>query len=104
MQAGANFKHTLELTFQQQIFMIFIVDYFCKKEFLNFKFFKFVDNPFKVVKCFQCLNNILFTSEIRKAINIPHTTQISSFKYVFYVIFKNIHQYNNLLHIENKPL
>ena len=35
MQAGANFKHTLELTSKQQIFVIFIVDYFCKKEFLK---------------------------------------------------------------------
>ena len=35
MQAGAKFTHILELTFKQQIFMIFIVDYFCKKEFLK---------------------------------------------------------------------
>ena len=28
MQAGANLTHILELTFKQQIFMIFIVDYF----------------------------------------------------------------------------
>ena len=33
MQAGANFKHILELTFKQQIFMIFIVDYFYQKFF-----------------------------------------------------------------------
>ena len=48
MQAGAYFKHTLELTFKQQIFMIFIVDYFCKKEFL--KKFKFADNPYKRIQ------------------------------------------------------
>ena len=35
MQAEAKFAHILELTFKQQIFMIFIVDYFCKKEFLK---------------------------------------------------------------------
>ena len=35
MQAGAKFTHILELTFKQQIFMIFIVDYFCKKGFLE---------------------------------------------------------------------
>ena len=35
MQAGAKFTHILELTFKRQIFMIFIVDYFCKKEFLK---------------------------------------------------------------------
>ena len=27
--------------------MIFIVDYFCKKEFLKIENFKFMDNPFK---------------------------------------------------------
>jgi hypothetical protein len=37
MQAGAKFTHILELTFKQQIFMIFIVDYFCKKGFLKIK-------------------------------------------------------------------
>ena len=47
MQAGANFIHTLELTFKHQIFMIFVEDYFCKKEFLKIKKIKFVDNPFK---------------------------------------------------------
>ena len=35
MQAGAKFTHILELTFKQQIFMIFIVVYFCKKGFLK---------------------------------------------------------------------
>jgi len=35
MQAGAKFTHILELTFKQQIFMIFILDYFCKKGFLK---------------------------------------------------------------------
>ena len=35
MQVGAKFKHILELMFKQQIFMIFIVDYFCKKGFLK---------------------------------------------------------------------
>ena len=39
MQAGAKLTHILELTFKQQIFMIFIVDYFCKKEFLKIDFF-----------------------------------------------------------------
>ena len=37
MQAGANFKHILELTFKQQIFMICIVDYFYQNEFLKIK-------------------------------------------------------------------
>ena len=35
MQAGAKFTHILELTFKRQIFMIFIVDNFCKKGFLK---------------------------------------------------------------------
>ena len=35
MQAEANFTHILELTFKQQIFMIFIVDYFYQNEFLK---------------------------------------------------------------------
>jgi hypothetical protein len=35
MQAGANLTHILELTFKQQIFVIFIVDYFYQKEFLK---------------------------------------------------------------------
>ena len=35
MQAGSKFTHILELMFKQQIFMIFIVDYFCKKGFLK---------------------------------------------------------------------
>ena len=47
MQAGAKFTHILELTFKQQIFVIFIVDYFYQKEFFKSKNFKFVDNPFK---------------------------------------------------------
>jgi hypothetical protein len=34
-QAGPFSKHTLELRFKRQIFMIFIVDYFCKKRFLK---------------------------------------------------------------------
>jgi hypothetical protein len=34
-RAGPFSKHTLELWFKRQIFMIFIVDYFCKKEFLK---------------------------------------------------------------------
>ena len=33
MQAGANFKHTLELTFKQQIVMIFIVITFVRRNF-----------------------------------------------------------------------
>ena len=37
MQAGAKFTHILELTFKQQIFIIFIVDTL------------FVDNPFNVL-------------------------------------------------------
>ena len=32
-RAGPFFKHTLELRFKRQIFMIFIVDYFYKKGF-----------------------------------------------------------------------
>ena len=39
MQAGANFKHTLELTFKRQIFMIFIVENLCKKEILKIEKF-----------------------------------------------------------------
>jgi hypothetical protein len=39
MQAGAKFTHILELTFKQQKFMIFIVNYFCKKEFLKIEHF-----------------------------------------------------------------
>jgi hypothetical protein len=35
MQVGANFTHILELTFKQQIFMIFIVDYFYQNKFLK---------------------------------------------------------------------
>ena len=35
IQAGAKFTNILELTFKQQIFMIFIVDYFCKMGFLK---------------------------------------------------------------------
>ena len=35
MQAGAKFTHILELTFKQQIFMIFIVDYFYQNEFFK---------------------------------------------------------------------
>jgi hypothetical protein len=31
--------HTLDLRFKRQIFMIFIVDYFCKKEFSKIKIF-----------------------------------------------------------------
>ena len=34
-RAGPFYKHILELGFKRQIFMIFIVDYFCKKEFLK---------------------------------------------------------------------
>ena len=34
-RAGPFSKHTLELRFKRQIFMIFIVDYFCKKGFLK---------------------------------------------------------------------
>ena len=34
-RAGPFSKHTLELRFKRQIFMIFIVDYFCKKRFLK---------------------------------------------------------------------
>ena len=34
-RAGPFSKQTLELRFKRQIFMIFIVDYFCKKEFLK---------------------------------------------------------------------
>ena len=34
-RAGLFSKHTLELRFKRQIFMIFIVDYFCKKGFLK---------------------------------------------------------------------
>ena len=39
MQAGANFTHILELLFKQQIFMIFIVDYFYQNEFLKIEKF-----------------------------------------------------------------
>jgi hypothetical protein len=35
MQAGVNFTHILELTFKDQIFMIFILDYFYQDEFLK---------------------------------------------------------------------
>jgi hypothetical protein len=34
-RAGPFSKHTLELRFKRQIFMIFTVDYFCKKGFLK---------------------------------------------------------------------
>ena len=34
-RAGPYSKHTLELWFKRQIFMIFSVDYFCKKGFLK---------------------------------------------------------------------
>jgi hypothetical protein len=36
-RVGPFSKHTLELRFKRQIFMIFIVDYFCKKGFLKLK-------------------------------------------------------------------
>ena len=39
MQAGANFTNILELTFKQQIFMIFIVEKLPKLIFLNQKTF-----------------------------------------------------------------
>ena len=38
-RAGPFSKHTLELWFKRQIFMIFTVDYFCKKGFLKIKIF-----------------------------------------------------------------
>ena len=47
MQAGANFTRILELTFKQQIIMIFIVDYFYQNKIEKSKKFKFVDNHFK---------------------------------------------------------
>ena len=34
-RAGPFSKHTLELRFERQIFMIFTVDYFCKEGFLK---------------------------------------------------------------------
>ena len=40
MQAEAKFTYILELTFKQQIFMIFIVDYFYQKEFLKIEKFE----------------------------------------------------------------
>ena len=39
MQAGANFTRILELTFKQQIIMIFIVDYFYQNKFLKIEKF-----------------------------------------------------------------
>ena len=54
MQAGAKFTHILELTSNRQIFMIFLVDYFCKKGFIKSKIFKFVDNPFKELYIKAC--------------------------------------------------
>ena len=36
-RAGPFSIHTLELWFKRQIFMIFIVDYFCKEGFLKIK-------------------------------------------------------------------
>ena len=50
IQAGTNFKHTSELTFKQQIFMIFIVDYFCKKEFLKIKKIKVRGQSFYIIQ------------------------------------------------------
>ena len=38
-RAGTFYIHTLELRFKRQIFMIFIVDYFCKKGFLKIENF-----------------------------------------------------------------
>ena len=38
-RAGPFSKHTLELWFKRQIFMIFTVDYFCKKGFLKIENF-----------------------------------------------------------------
>ena len=35
VRSGPFSKHTFELWFKRQIFMIFIVDYFCKKGFLK---------------------------------------------------------------------
>ena len=53
-RAGAFFKQTLELWFQRQIFMIFIVIPYFRRDFQKMKNFKFVDNPFncKVVLFF----------------------------------------------------
>jgi hypothetical protein len=34
-RVGPFYKHTLELRFKRKIFMIFIVDYYCKKGFLK---------------------------------------------------------------------
>jgi hypothetical protein len=38
-QAGPFFIQTLELRFKRQIFMIFVVDYFCKKGILKIENF-----------------------------------------------------------------
>ena len=38
-RAGPFFKHTLELRFKRQIFMIFIVENLCKKGFLEIEKF-----------------------------------------------------------------
>jgi hypothetical protein len=38
-RAGPFSKHTLELRFKRQIFMNFIVDYFCKNGFLKIENF-----------------------------------------------------------------
>ena len=38
-RAGPFSKHILELRFKRQIFMIFTIDYFCKKGFLKIENF-----------------------------------------------------------------
>ena len=52
-RAGPFFIHTLQLRFKQKIFMIFIVDHFCKKGFLKIEKkiilglpFSFIIDPF----------------------------------------------------------
>jgi hypothetical protein len=66
-RAGPFSKHTLELRFNRQIFMIFIVDYFCKKGFSKIKNFNFVDNPFHTsctLRAFNLAHNFIRIADL----------------------------------------